>query len=254
MKIKQPLEDTIFNWEGWIFNLLAGIYFLFFSTMVRDISITNFKGEEDVFMPWFGFVLIAISILEIYAFPKKMKYVHLAIQERGGNSGSGFLLWMFHAVISILLVMMALQSFGYDISPENDSTPWWMMLLLFATVIKELFFLFFIWGIEENISKKKYKRPNKKEWILDLILLAYMCIAYSVTWETITYNTPMEKDNLVMYILNIVVASMLFLMFYMPLRIPYLLEEMAGIKTTKDVLIFISSILLVLVPVIAALP
>ena len=169
------LDETIYSWEGWLFNVLCAIYFGFISPLVRDASITVTQNE-DTFIPWLGISLIVISLLEIYAFPKKMKYVDRAAIEHGEEMNSGFFLWMFHAVISLLIVFVILESFGYNMGTEDgeNEPTWWMMLLIFSVVIKELFFLFMMMGFHDNEDKlEAYQRPNKKEWILDLILLAH---------------------------------------------------------------------------------
>ena len=103
---------------------------------------------------------------------------------------------------------------------------------------------------EETEIAQKYLRPNNREWMIDLILISYACIAYSAGWQTISYGMDMEKDNLVMYIVNCFVAGLLFLMFYMPLRIPYYLEEAAQLKTNWDWFKFLGSLALILIIVV----
>jgi hypothetical protein len=221
---------------------------------MRDTTVGVFK--EEAVIPWLGVAIILISFLEMYAFPKKMKYVHYAIKSHGGEAPMGFMLWMFHAMISLILMMMTYSAFGSHISPdesgESQMSPW-MGAVFFMTVIKELYLLFCMMGMNDGLPPDEYARPNKREWVLDLILMAYACIVYSVTWETISYGMDMEQHDTPMFILNLVISSMLFLMFYMPLRIPYYLEELAHLETDKDFLLFIGSVLLVLIPAIRAL-
>ncbi len=56
-----------------------------------------------------------------------------------------------------------------------------------------------------------------------------------------------------MLVVNLFVSSLLFLIFYLPLRIPYWLEEIAQTKTQADWLKLTASILMVLIPAIARL-
>ena len=56
-----------------------------------------------------------------------------------------------------------------------------------------------------------------------------------------------------MFVLNLLVSSLLFLIFYLPLRIPFLLEELTQIESAADAWKFAGSILLVLIPAIALL-
>lgn len=252
---QSSIQETIYSWEGWLFNVFCAVYFLLISPHVLEASVAT-MGDTREFIPWLGFTLIMISLLEIYAFPKKMKYVHRAVMEQGDEIKSGFFLWMFHAVISMIITFTILESFGYNVVAEEgkQDQPWWMMPLIFGVVIKELVLLFTIIGLHESTDKlEAYKRPNKTEWIVDLILLVYACLVYTVTWENIASTVPMEKHNTPMYIVNLVAASLLFLIFYLPIRIPYYLEEMAQIYTLKDAAKFIFGILVVLISVVVAL-
>ncbi len=248
-------SDKIYNWEGLIFNLLCALYCTFLGPSVLAVSTHNLQ-EEASFMPWFGIVLLTISLLETYALPKKMNYVHKSILNHQDVAGSGFVLWMFHLLISLSITVAALKAFDINVLENGAShtTNWYAVVLLVLVVIKELYLLLFIvggFGEEEQLNN--YERPNKKEWICDLILCCYACIAYTVIWESMTEGMRMEKENPPMFLLNICVSSLLFLFFYLPLRIPYYLEEMAQIKTKKEVLKFVFSILIVLIFVIAKL-
>ena len=241
--------NNIYKWEGLIFNLLCALYFAFLAPFIAEISIDTLH-DKQAFSPWLGTALIIIFFLEIYAFPKKMKYVHRAVLDHGKKINRGIILWIFHTVISISITFMVFESFGIG-TEEVTAT---MSIILFLVIIKELYFLFTVIGMhDETETFEKYKRPNRKEWVIDLILITYACLAYTVTWQTISSGTNMEKHNLPMYIINIIIASLMFLMFYMPLRIPYYLEEITQLKTTKQIFKFMLSIFLVLVSAITAL-
>ena len=218
-----------------IFNILCALYFAFLAPLVLDATYHNIHDEAS-FFPWLGIALVAISILEIYAFPQKMKYVHKSVLDHKENSGSGFFLWMFHTVLSLLITFFAFEAFGIEITEEGamNEAPWYVIVLPVVVVFKELYFLFSIMGLhDENNQIKGFDRPNKKEWVIDLILLSYACLVYTAIWGAITKGLDMEKQDTVMYIVNICVSGLLFLIFYMPLRIPYYLEEIAQMKTKK---------------------
>lgn len=249
------LSDKIYAWEGWIFNLICAFYFAFLSPLIVEYTVINVR-EEHSFFPWLGIALLSISFLELYAFPKKMKYVQKAILDHNNKEGNGIILWLCHMVLSIMIGFSAIEAFGLDIpkSEEENNTPWWFIALVITIVIKELYFLFIIMDTGEDKTKlDAYQRPNNKEWIVDLILLSYICLAYTATWQTMSYGMDMEKGNLPMYLVNIFASSILFLIFYMPLRIPYYLEEMAQMQTSKDRFKFIFSILVVLIATISSL-
>lgn len=231
------LKKDIYSWEGAIFNLFCLLYFIFISPFVQEASLRNLQGETS-FFPWLGVALIVITILEIYALPKKMKYVHRAIMDHNGEvESSMMILWMFHSVLSIIILFMIFGSFGYSIGTGEGESELngWQGVLVFATVMKELYLLFSLLGLHNSSDPLiAYKRPNTKEWLIDLILLAYACLAYTVTWEAIAANTNMDKSNIAMYIVHIIAMSIVFIIFYLPLRIPYHIEEVAQMKNKKD--------------------
>lgn len=246
-------KDYKYKWEGLIFNLICILYFLLLAPIIQKTAISSLKTEGS-YMPWLGGLLILISLLEIYAFPKKMRYVHAAIKIQNGNIGNGFILWMFHSIISIILIFSTVQAFGFDLIGEDKDVPWWMIFLFIAVVIKELYFLGMIFIFNTNTEiPEKYQRPNKTEWIVDLILIIYACITYTVSWQVLSNGMDMEKDNNVMYVVNCFVAGLIFLIFYMPLRIPYYLEEIAQLKTDWDWLKFLGPLLLMVIIVILSL-
>ncbi len=238
----------------WILQFDLCLVLFFLAPIVMEASAKNFE-KGPAFIPWLGIALIVISLLEIYAFPKKMKYVHKAIQDEGKTIKSGFTLWMFHAVISIIILFMTTEAFGYEIVDENveENMPWWMAILIMAVVLKELYLLFTIIGIDPNENLDAYQRPNKKEWIMDIILVLYACLAYTVTWQTITQNMNMEKQNRIMYILNLFLSTLMFLIFYLPIRIPYFLEEITQMDTPREWLRFIIPLLITIIAVISGL-
>ncbi len=246
----EPIDKS-YRWEGLIFNGVCILYFIFLSPKIAKVASSAMR-DPDARPIWLGIILIVITLLEIYALPVKMRFVRWAIRKHGDKGNSGMVLWMFHAVLSIIILFTIAGSFGLKIGSGEGETdiPWWMSLLLVATVIKELAFLMFMLGSGDDLPKGKYERPSVKERLIDLVLVIYACLGYTVIWGSITIGLSMERQNTPMYIINLFVAGLLFLVFYLPLRIPYLIEERAQIKSGSDELRFCGSILAVMIPAI----
>ena len=51
----------------------------------------------------------------------------------------------------------------------------------------------------------------------------------------------------------LIMMALIFLIFYLPLRIPYLMEERTHLSTRRDWLFFFASILTVMIPAIVRL-
>lgn len=245
-----------YRWEGTLFNFLCAVYFVVAAPHVVTAADAAMRDPEARPI-WLGILIVVISLAEIYAFPVKMRFVNEAIRDQGDAAGRAFYLWMFHAVISVILVFLVAGCFGVKAAELEDSEmPWWLVALLPVTVIKELVFLGFLWGGGEGEEGKRrapnpsYTRPSPREWIADAILVVYACVAYSATWSAITKGMDLERGNPVMFVVNLGLSALLFLIFYLPLRIPYWIEEMAQVKTGRDSIRLVASILVVLVPAI----
>ncbi|MBK1855342.1 hypothetical protein JO972_10260 [Verrucomicrobiaceae bacterium 5K15] len=246
----------IYRWEGGLFNVLCAIYFIVLGPRVVEAADYALRTPGSK-VHWLGFLLIGIGVAEIYAWPIKMRYVREAVRAFGDSIGAGFVLWMFHAVISIILLFLGASAFGVPVADSsNADMPGWLALLMLAVVIKELVFLgFLMWDGKESSDApvSRYIRPNRREWLIDFILVSYACVAYSATWGAITMNMTLEKENPVMFVVNVCVSALLFLIFYLPLRIPYWLEEVAQTKTHSDRFKLLVSIFSVLIPALVSL-
>ena len=174
-----------------------------------------------------------------------------------------FYLWIFHAVISIILLFQIAGCFGVKVGLQPDKAfPWWLGLLIPLSVIKELVFSAFLLSDKSDGSKPpnntetddpRYSRPSTREWIADVILVGYACLAYSATWSAITVNMKIDGGHPILTALNGFLAVLLFLIFYLPLRIPYWIEECSRIETTADRWRLTASLLVVLVPALRLL-
>lgn len=247
------LAQRTYRWEGLVFNVTCDIYFVLLAPLIVSTADAVMR-QPGVTAVWLGVLILAISLAELWAFPVKMRFVNQAVRTHGDSAGSAFMLWLFHAVISVILVMLIAECFGAEIGEGDDSTTW-MAIVMPIVVIKELVFLFVLMaGIDDDSEPlPRYTRPQRREWLADAILVVYACVVYSASWGSIMSNADLEPHNLPMYVLNLFVASLLFLIFYLPLRIPYWIEELAQVDSTGDRLRLVGSILIALVPAVAIL-
>jgi hypothetical protein len=66
-------------------------------------------------------------------------------------------------------------------------------------------------------------------------------------------DTDMHKDNIGLYLINLIVAGAMFLFIYLPFRIPEHFEKRSLIKTKKDKNKFYLSIFIVVVGALSRL-
>jgi MFS family permease len=245
-KSKIILSDS-YPWRGLMFNIFAVIYFLLLAPLIEKISLQKFTGEK-AFFPVIGLILIVLSAMEVYAFPKKINLIKKLFKDTKEEIGdSTMILWIFHLTISVVALLIILSSFGYNIDNKTN-TPFLIIFLIFMVIIKEIYFLMII--IDDNtISKNTYRKLKEKEWIYDIVLVVYSWFAFSIMWTAVskTGDNDMHRENTGIYILNLIIVSFIFLIMYLPVRIPYLLEEKIKLNTTSDYIKFAASILMVLI-------
>lgn len=246
--------------KGFAFNLVCGAYFLLLSPYVTAAARAGISEEAGTPAPavWLGILLIAAMTLETVSLPEKMRFARRSVADRqeGDASSAGlFFLWMFHCVIAILVLFHAAAQFGVDLAAKegDPQPPAWVLLFIPLVVIKELYLLTSIWlGKAPEASAARYSRPSPREWFHDLVLIIYACIASSVTWGLVS-GRPLDPSDPVKMIVNGVAATLVFLIFYLPMRIPYWYEEWMQVRQGRDVVRFVLSLLSVLVPALWAL-
>jgi len=255
MKKKSKVQITQpYPLKGIIFNVISAFYFFTISPFIEKISLEKFSGEKS-YLPHLGFLLMILSVFEIYAFPKKMKLVKKLMRDNGKKPKSGtMVLWFAHLTISMVALLLISSSFGYELTNPEGNTPIWIPFLMMILFIKEIYFLIVIIN-EDIISKVEFKKLKSIEFSYDIILLVYSWLAFTIIWTGVSKigDRDMHPENLGLYIINLFAVSLIFFMMYLPIRIPHLLEEATLAKTKEDYSKLIFSILLILTALIVRL-
>jgi len=225
------------NIRGTLLNIATTVYFAVLSPLIARYiyDAVNANGTNTSTITYaIATGLILIAILETYALPKKMRYIHQFIHSKNYDESTPVVLWFFHLVLTVISMFAIFALIGLDIS--NLQNNMWIAFVIMAVFIKEIYILIAIIGGDSDDKecmrklKIQYSRPNKKEWKIDLILTISAWGMYSVTWGSIAYNVEMYKNNIVAYIGSLLGAAFISLLFYAPLRIPYFIE--GSIKKT----------------------
>jgi len=202
------------------FDLACALYFVTLGPFVAATSHAVMR-EQSPPVPWLGLLLLALVVAETWALPKKMALVRSVLTEEEAKSGFVFILWILHSGVAVIVLFLALGSFGWSISGVTDSeSPSWIALTIPGIVIKELYLLsmIFNWGGKSSESGSEAPEPPdpnglrevapsaarsvavvpgtpepaeagapganpcSREPVLDGILLLNACVLFSATW------------------------------------------------------------------------
>lgn len=244
--------------RGILFNLLFLIYQNFFQqlvlTRIRNIVELNLKDYA------LGSILFIIIIIDFTGCALKIPPVirrlwpHGDSNEKGGTlppkrfNSFDVIIWALRTVISLSMLMFLAKAFHID---QHENLMFGLMILI---VIKELvvFFMLFL----TNFSHTDRLHPLRlaiRELCGDICILIYSFVAYTATIDLIFSRSGQITDhNIALTILNIVAASLLFLLLYLPLRFIYIFEERRELKRTKLIWFTYATIVLNLISAIRA--
>ena len=231
-KDSQPLRHFLLNF------LIASYYYFLDPLIFKEVETMigeNRHHEPNIVL---GVFLIVVVFSEVLFFLPKARAVafRLDAENKKMSFGLGFFLWMFHTVVSILMVMTALHLLGRD--PTNLSTG--ESMVLFFVVIKDLVLLFMMMGVEG----KKVVKPHV-EFICDVGLLVFSCLAFSCTWEMVNAGPGAmipAHEPLVLKIVLTFTSALIFTFFYFPARMLYYLEEIAHTDSREEWIYFLASL------------
>ena len=180
-------------------------------------------GSEPLWSP--GFLLLAVLFLE----PLGLRWKLLFLRRRNADDGfvpQGPMLAMFsavgigHVIVTVFLGMLALDCWGAVGGGADEASVWWGAVIV-ALILKE-----FVGLIAAGGNAAAPEEPGHwKEWTADILLLAYGAVAYVAWWEAILDLGQMEWHSLAERLALMPFFAALFLFFYLPMRLPFLLEE-----------------------------
>ena len=180
-------------------------------------------AEEPLWAP--GILLLAVLMLEPLGLYWKMRF----LRRRNADAGfvpQGPMLAMFsavgigHVIVTMFLGMLTLDCWGAIGAGADESSGWWGALIV-ALVVKE-----FVGLVAAGGNEAAREPPGHwKEWAGDVLLLAYGAVAYVAWWEALLDVGQMEWHSLAERLVVTPLFAAVFLFFYLPMRLPFLLDE-----------------------------
>ena len=180
-------------------------------------------AEEPLWGP--GILLLAVLFLEPLGLHWKMRF----LRRRNADDGfvpQGPMLAMFsavgigHVIVTVFLGMLALDCWGAVGGGAEEASGWWGAVIV-ALVLKEFVGLFAAGGNEAAPEPP----GHWKEWAGDVLLLAYGAVAYVAWWGALLNLDELEWNSLAERLVVTPIFVAVFLFFYLPMRLPFLLDE-----------------------------
>lgn len=251
MKETQNNQASVFfnfinSRRGIIFNLL----FLFYIGIVQPLFLESVLGiiYDDQKNITLGIIILVAIVVETIGIYYKSAALSQRVVDTERFSGGFFMIWIMHTVVTVIMYMWALSSFGIDVTADQ---PHPAMYVIFLVVIKELVVMGFIFLIED----RKKDISFKKEWMADLFLLFFACIAYTATWESISAgpNSSLSQYSYGEAAVQSFAAALLFIIFFIPIRMMHVIEDWYSIRSVREMIEWTVSMLLVTITAVAAL-
>ncbi len=213
--------------SGWIrgnsMTLGFYLYALFIAPSLAQALKSALADPQPIL--WLGLLILLVLCLEPLALHRKILFVRRrASDERREPQGS--MLGIFslavigHFMVTMFLGLLMLDCWGKIGTDTETLSPWlaWTLVLL---ILKEFVVLFTTGG------KSVAREPpgHLQEWASDLVLLAFSCVAYTVWWEALVDLEEIATLGTGTKLVLLPFLGLLFLLVYLPLRLPSLLEE-----------------------------
>ena len=180
-------------------------------------------AEDPLWGP--GFLLLAVLFLEPLGLFWKSRF----LRRRNADEGfvpQGPMLAVFsaagigHVIVTVFLGMLALDCWGAVGGGADAASGWWGAVIV-ALILKEFAGLFAAGG-----SAAAREAPGHwKERLADVFLLGYGAVAYVAWWGALLNLDELEWHSLAERLVVMPILAAVFLFFYLPMRLPFLLEE-----------------------------
>jgi len=213
--------------SGWIRGNSMALCFYLYAFFVAPSLARSLKSVLADPQPilWLGLLILVVLLLEPFALHRKILFVRRrASDERREPQGS--MLGIFslavigHFMVTIFLGLLMLDCWGKIGTGTETGSPWlaWTLVLL---ITKEFAALFTMGG------KRVAREPpgHLQERVSDLVLLAFSCVAYTVWWEALVDLEEIAALSAGIRLALLPFLGLLFLLVYLPLRLPFLMEE-----------------------------
>lgn len=172
-----------------------------------------------------GALLFAVLLLEPFGLRWKLRFLRRRNAEEHFEP-QGSMLGIFsaasigHMIVTVVTGMVALDCWGAaGQGAETEANA--MGAVVVVLILKEFAALFACAG--KGVSPEP--PGHWKEHLANFLLLAFGCVAYTAWWESLLDLSLIDTEGWKLKLLLMPFLGLFFLFLYLPLRMPFLLEE-----------------------------
>jgi hypothetical protein len=218
-----------------LYNYLFIAFLLIYNYLLRDLILDKSIGAvyEVKTAPVFGVMILVVIILGTYALLMKTRELRAAGVKSPG--GVGYVVCILNWVVVICMAFTALQAFGIKVTEKTDKLTGFENAVIAITIFTAIIQGLAAFGFLIRLSEP-YEKPISRgtRVAAAMAAFAYLCIAYTVVWETIVYGSMSKTGAFDILtgegIFNIIGWLLCFALLYPPMRMPFILQEMQDSK------------------------
>ncbi|MBD3287150.1 hypothetical protein GF359_10750 [candidate division WOR-3 bacterium] len=221
----------LYNYRGVLFNVLFFVYILTAKIpLVKTVAGVMELNQTNIVV---GLILIVVTFAELVG-------IHLKLPVLNSRIGKGeikrfalfFVIWVFHIVVNMSLVIFGLKAAG--IFFENERLSWLPVVFAVFVVLKEIYLLMYFWARPRIKRKVPEARLVIRELTGDALIFCWSAVAFTVTWVYGASAGLVQPGNVLVIILQLVGAMLIFLMMFLPLRLLQFYEEWTTPRTKSQ--------------------
>ncbi|HPS58872.1 MAG TPA: hypothetical protein PK514_12270 [Spirochaetota bacterium] len=227
--VKGFFYGTVFY--SYLFIIFQLTYNYFFRGLLLDQSIGTVYGAGR--SPLFGIILLLAIAAGTYAVMVKCRQLRISGVRFAGIPA--FVVWVLNWVIVIVMVLTAVKSFGIDISKRSDMFSDRENIIIICSILGAMLQAGIVIGFLARIADPYEKTvSNLKRVAADISAFIFLCVSYTVVWETIVYRTVATQGrcdiSTASGIFELTGAALSFILLYPPMRFSFLLQDIHDYK------------------------
>lgn len=226
----QPPRFKEFFYGTLFYNYLFIIFQLAYNYIFRDFLLEKSMGT--VYGSGRSAVLGTVILLVIAAATYAVM-IRFRLLRKGGARSAGaaaFIVWVLNWVIVVTMVLTAVKSFGIDISKHAEQLSDRENIIIICSIMGAMFQAGMVIALLARMAVAYEKTVSNLQRIMaDVSAFIFLCVSYTVVWETIIYRTVATNGGYSICtgqgITGLTGAFFSFLLLYPPMRFYFLLQD-----------------------------